>query len=71
MGIWMAEQTYLFQGLMNIQLEKGGPGKNKIKKKNPQTVNDGEGMKRKEASYTVGGNVYLYSDCGEQYGDFL
>ena len=32
MGIWMAEQTYLFQGLMNIQLEKGGPGKNKIKK---------------------------------------
>ena len=29
--------------------------------KNPQTINAGEGVERKETSYTVGGNVNCYS----------
>ena len=39
--------------------------------KNPQTVNAGEGVKRREASYISGGNVNWYRHCGEQYGDSL
>ena len=39
--------------------------------KNPQTTNDGEGLERREASYTVGGNVNWYSHYGEQYGGSL
>ena len=35
--------------------------------KNPQT-NAGEGVERREPSYTVGGNVNWYSHYGEQYG---
>ena len=39
--------------------------------KNPQTTNDGEGLERREASYTVGGNVNWYSHYGELYGGSL
>ena len=39
-----------------------------IIKKN--TKNVGEGVEKREPSYTVGGNVNWYSHCGEQYGDF-
>ena len=42
-----------------------------LKKKNPQTANAGEGVERREPSYTVGGKVNQYSHCGEQYGGFL
>ena len=35
------------------------------KKKNPQTINAGEGMERREPSYTVGGNVNWYSHYAE------
>jgi len=38
--------------------------------KSPQT-NGGEGVERREPSYTVGGNVNWYSHYGEQYGGFL
>ena len=31
--------------------------------------NAGEGVKKRESSYTVGGNVNWYSNYGEQYGD--
>ena len=31
----------------------------------------GEGVERRESSYTVGGNVNWYSHYGEQYGGFL
>ena len=31
-------------------------------------MNAGEGVGRKEPSYTVGGNVNYYSHYGEQYG---
>ena len=36
-----------------------------------QTINAGEGVEKKEPSYTVGGNVNWYSHYGEQYGGSL
>ena len=36
-----------------------------------QIINAGEGMKTREFSYTVGGNVNLYSHYGEQFGGSL
>ena len=36
--------------------------------KNLQTINTGEGMEKREPSYTVSGNVNWYSHYGEQYG---
>ena len=36
--------------------------------KNLQTINTGEGVEKREPSYTVGGSVNWYSHCGEQYG---
>ena len=41
-----------------------------IIKKNPQTTNAGEGVERREPSYTAGGNVNWYTHYGEQYGGF-
>ena len=35
--------------------------------KNLQTINAGEGMEKRELSYTVGGNVNWYRHYGEQY----
>ena len=34
----------------------------------PQTINAGEGMKKREPFCTVGGNTSWYSHNGEQYG---
>ena len=39
--------------------------------KNPQTINAQEGVKKKEPSYTVGGDVNWYNHFGEQYGSSL
>ena len=39
--------------------------------KNLQTINTGEGMEKREPSYTVSGNVNWYSHYGEQYGASL
>ena len=36
-----------------------------------QTINAGEGVEKREPSYTVGGLVNWYSHCGEQYGSSL
>ena len=36
-----------------------------------QTINAGEGVEKKEPSYTVGGNANWYSHYGEQCGDSL
>ena len=36
--------------------------------KNLQTVNAGEGVEKREPSYTVGENVNWYSHYGEQHG---
>ena len=47
------------------------PARMAIIKKNPQTINAGEGVERKEPSYTVGGNVNWYRHYGEQYGTSL
>ena len=44
------------------------PVKIAIIKKNLQTINAGEGVGKREPSYTVGGNVNWYSHYGEQYG---
>ena len=41
------------------------------KKQNLQTINSGEDVEKKELCCTVGGNVYWYSQYGEQYGDSL
>ena len=37
-----------------------------LSSRNPQTINAGVDVKKREPSYTVGGN--LYSHYGEQYG---
>ena len=42
-----------------------------LQSKSLQTRNAGEGVEKREASYTVGGNTNQYSHCGEQYGDSL
>ena len=39
--------------------------------KNLQTVNAGEGVEKREPSYTIGGNVNWYSHYGDQYGSSL
>ena len=36
-----------------------------------QTINAGEGVEKREPSYTVGGNVNWCSHYGEQYGGSL
>ena len=38
---------------------------------NLQTINAGEGVERREPSYTVGGNVNWYTHYEEQYGASL
>ena len=38
---------------------------------NLQTINAGEGVAKREPSYTVGGNINWYSHYGEQYGSSL
>ena len=35
------------------------------------TINAGEGMEKREPSYTVGGNVNQYNHYEEQYGGYL
>ena len=39
--------------------------------KSLQIINAGDSVEKKEPSYTVGGNVNLYSHYGEQYGGSL
>ena len=39
--------------------------------KNLQTINAGEGVEKRESSYTVGGNANWYSHYREQCGDSL
>ena len=39
--------------------------------KNLQTINAGEGVEKREPSYTVGGNVNWYNHYGELYGVFF
>ena len=38
---------------------------------NLQAINAGEGVKKREPSYTVGENANKYSHCGEWCGDSL
>ena len=42
-----------------------------LKKKNLQTLNAGEGLEKREPSWTVVGNVRWYNHYGEQYGESL
>ena len=39
--------------------------------KNPQTINVGEGVERRESSHNVGGDVNWYSHYEEQFGGFF
>ena len=39
--------------------------------KNSTIINAGEGVEKRESSYTVGGNVNWCSHYGEQYGGSL
>ena len=39
--------------------------------KNPRNLLAGEGVEKKEPSYTVGGNANWYSHYGEQCGNSL
>ena len=39
--------------------------------KSLQAINGGEGVEKRELSYTVGGNANLYSHYGEQCGESL
>ena len=39
--------------------------------KSLQAINAGEGVEKREPSYTVGGNADWYSHYGKQCGDFL
>ena len=38
---------------------------------NTTSINAGEGVEKREPSYTVGGNADWYSHYGKQCGDFL
>ena len=42
-----------------------------IIKNNIQTINAGEGVKKREPSCTLSENVKWYSHYGEQYGDYF
>ena len=42
-----------------------------IIKKSINTINAGEGVERRELSYTIGGNVNWHSHYREQYGGSL
>ena len=42
-----------------------------LQSKNLQAINAGEGVEKKEPSYTVGGNINWSSYYGKQYGTSL
>ena len=42
-----------------------------LQSKSLQAINAGEGVEKREPSYTVGGNANQYSHYGEQCGDSL
>ena len=52
-----------YEILCNLQKEKDY--------KSLQAINAGEGVEKREPSYTVGGNADWYSHYGKQCGDFL
>ena len=39
--------------------------------KSPLVINAGEGVEKRESSYTIDGIVNWYNHCGEQYGGSL
>ena len=52
-----------------MQIETTTPARMAIIKKS--TMNGGESMERKEAAFTIDGNVYWYRHYGEQNGGSL
>ena len=65
--------TSLIVGEMQIKLQWGITSHHSEypSSKNLQTINDGEGVEKRETFYTVGENVNWYSHYGEQYGGSL
>ena len=49
----------------------GKPPWSEPSSKSLQMITAGEGVEKKEPSYTVGGNIYWCSYYGEQYGASL
>ena len=62
-----------YQGNANQNHNEVSPhtGQNSHHQKSLQIINAGEGVEKKETSYTVGGNVNWYRHYGEQYGRSL
>ena len=58
------EKSNLQWGITSYQLEW-------LSLKSLQTINAGEGVEKKEPSYSIGGNVNWHNHYGEQYGDSL
>ena len=53
------------------QLHSSHTGQNGYHQKILQTINAGEGVEKREPSYTVSGNANWYSHYREQYGESL
>ena len=59
-----------YQRNVNQNCNEASPhtSQNDHHQKNLQTINAGEGVDKREPSYTIGENVNWYSHYGEQYG---
>ena len=72
------QQTHEIQFNINNYQRNGNQNYNEgshwsewLSLKSLQRINAGEGLEKREPSYTVGGNVSWYSHYGEQYGGYL
>ena len=60
--------NYLRNANKNYNEVSSHTSQNGHHKKHVQTVNAGEGVKKRVPSYTVDGTVNWFTHCGEQYG---
>ena len=58
MSVWLMQAKWPSGGITSYQPVW-------LSSKNPQTINAGKGIERREPSYTVGENVNWYSHYGE------
>jgi len=61
----------MIRGIFRIFCVPPQSSQNSHHKKNPQIINAGEDVEKRELSYTVDGNVNWYSLYGKQYGGSL
>ena len=62
---------YQRNGNQNHNEAPSHASQNGLRPKSLQAINAGEGVEKRETSYTVGGNANQYSQYGEQCGDSL